>query len=185
MRTPKTSDAALLDKLALLFRERGYEGASLSRIAEATGLQRASLYHRFPGGKREMALAVLDHVHRKFAEELLAPLESDAAPATKVRQVGKKLQSFYEDGRRNCLIDTLSLGEDDPEIREAIASALGAVVGALGEVAKEAGHPPATARRLGEEALLRVQGSLVLSRVTGEAQAFRRVLKELPELLCG
>ena len=50
MPTTKVTDNQLLDKLTEVFRLYGYEGASLSRISKVTGLQRASLYHRFPGG---------------------------------------------------------------------------------------------------------------------------------------
>ena len=60
MASPKVHDEKLIERLTSVFRIYGYEGASLSRIAEATGLQRASLYHRFPGGKEEMAEAVLN-----------------------------------------------------------------------------------------------------------------------------
>jgi AcrR family transcriptional regulator len=49
----------LIGRLARVFREVGFEGASLSILAQATGLQRASLYHRFPGGKQQMAEEVL------------------------------------------------------------------------------------------------------------------------------
>ncbi|TGQ06111.1 helix-turn-helix domain-containing protein, partial [Mesorhizobium sp. M00.F.Ca.ET.217.01.1.1] len=40
-----------------VFREHGYEGASLALIGAATGLGKGSLYHFFPGGKEEMARA--------------------------------------------------------------------------------------------------------------------------------
>ena len=38
----------LLDVAARAFAERGYDGASLSHIAEQAGLRKASLYHHFP-----------------------------------------------------------------------------------------------------------------------------------------
>ena len=59
MALTKINEDELLDRLTDVFRTYGYEGASLSRISEVTGLQRASLYHRFPGGKEDMAKAVL------------------------------------------------------------------------------------------------------------------------------
>ncbi len=49
------SDSDLLERLGLLFRANGYDGSSLGDIAAATGLQKSSLYHRFPGGKQQMA----------------------------------------------------------------------------------------------------------------------------------
>ena len=40
----------VLDRLLDTFRDKGYEGASLSELSAAAGLTRASLYHYFPGG---------------------------------------------------------------------------------------------------------------------------------------
>ena len=47
------SDAIIL--VAEVFRELGYEGASMSNITARTKLSTGSLYHFFPGGKEEMA----------------------------------------------------------------------------------------------------------------------------------
>ena len=59
MPAPTSSRKRVLDQLIALFRRAGYDGVSISRISEATGLGRPSLYHYFPGGKDEMAHAVL------------------------------------------------------------------------------------------------------------------------------
>lgn len=67
-------DKALLDHIMIVFRTHGYDGASLSRISEATGLQRASLYHRFPDGKLQMGKAVLEHAIEWLREYALEPL---------------------------------------------------------------------------------------------------------------
>src|SRR5437762_12723369 len=57
---PVAGRAALLPVLGEVFRAHGYEGATLALITEATGLGKGSLYHFFPGGKAQMAAAVLD-----------------------------------------------------------------------------------------------------------------------------
>ena len=59
---PKVSEEEVVQKLFQVFRLKGFDGASLSDLAEATGLKKASLYHRYPGGKQEMAAAVMDFV---------------------------------------------------------------------------------------------------------------------------
>ncbi len=61
--------------VAEVFRELGYEGASLNEITERTGIGKGSLYHFFPGGKEQMAVEVLDHVDRWFVENVFEPLE--------------------------------------------------------------------------------------------------------------
>ena len=185
MRRAKLDDTGLLEALTRVFREHGYEGASLSRIASATGLRRASLYHRFPGGKDEIALRVMRHVHGQFAGHILAPLGERGPAAARLRRVAQRLDEFYAGGRCACLLDALSLGRRSAKLQAAVAEAVEAVTAALAGVAREAGQPPAKARRLAQGALLRLEGSLVLARSSGDTAPFRRTLRELPGFLLG
>ena len=61
-----TEGADVLPALGEVFREHGFEGASLSVIGKRTGLGKGSLYHFFPGGKEEMAAAVLTEIDGRF-----------------------------------------------------------------------------------------------------------------------
>jgi len=180
----KVDQDELLDKLTEVFRIHGYEGASLSRIAEATGLGRASLYHRFPGGKQEMAEAVLERADSWFATHILAPLTGPGEPAERVREMAKRLDDFYSGGRQSCLLDSLSLGAaGDHGVREHVGRSFAGWRGALVDVARSSGFGRAAARRRADEALVRIQGALVLARATGETNPFARALESLPELL--
>ncbi len=174
-------DDHLLDRLIEVFRLYGYEGASLTRISEATGLKRSSLYHRFPAGKDEIVLAALSRADRIF-EQILAPLAGPGDPSARVIKMAKGLSKFYAEGRRSCLLDTLSLGGDDAVYKH-IKRSFGAWLKAMAAVAREANLPSAIARQRAEEALIRIEGSLVLSRATGDPRPFKRVLRSLPGLL--
>jgi AcrR family transcriptional regulator len=81
MRPAKVSDKQLFERLTDVFRRRGYDGASYADLMKATGLVKASLYHRFPGGKEEMVGAVQSEVDRHFAEYVLAPALEGTGPA--------------------------------------------------------------------------------------------------------
>lgn len=59
MKRVLTERADAVSALAEVFREHGFEGASLSLLSKATGLGKGSLYNFFPGGKEEMMEAVL------------------------------------------------------------------------------------------------------------------------------
>ena len=183
MPAKKIDEDELMDRLTEVFRLHGYEGASLSRIADATGLKRASLYHRFPGGKEEMAEAVLKNADRWFVSHILAPLTGPETPSTRIREMSKRLNEFYGGGRHSCLLDSLSLGEEDVAIRRHIERSFTAWLGALVAVACDAGLNPALAQDRAEEALIGIQGALVLARATGEIKPFARILKNLPQLL--
>ncbi len=183
MPAARVDDAKLLAGLTRVFCLHGFEGASLSRISEATGLQRASLYHRFPGGKEEMAEAVLDETDRQFEEVVLAPLAGKGAPAARIRRMAEEVGRHYDEGRQSCLLDTLSLGEGSSELRRHVKRSFAAWRDALVAVAREGGATPAVAKRRAEEALVVIQGSLVLARGLGDRKAFQRVLAGLPGLL--
>ena len=100
-----------IPKLVDVFRQYGYEGATLTRLSQATGLGKASLYHHFPKGKEEMADAVLDYLNQGLNEQLLAPLHSDRAPADRIRAMNQNIDAFYKHGQQACLLALLSVGE--------------------------------------------------------------------------
>ncbi len=178
-------DDHLLDRLIEVFRLYGYEGASLTRISEATELQRSSLYHRFPAGKDEIVLAALSRVDQIFQEQILVPLAGPGDLSQRVAKMAKGLSKFYAEGRRSCLLDTLSLGGSNDAVYKHIKRSVRAWLKAMAAVAREANVPPAIAKQRAEEALFRIEGSLVLSRATGDTQPFKRVLRSLPDLLTG
>jgi len=185
MPAARVDDAALLDRLTAVFQRYGYEGASLTRLCEATGLQRASLYHRFPGGKEEMAGAVLERASQWLETHVLEPLRGAGSPAQRVRQMAGQLDAFYHSGERSCLLDTLSLGESGGPFHAALQATAQRWLAGMEKAARDAGQSRPAARRLAEEALVRIEGSLVVARTTGSPAAFRRTLEALPALLTG
>lgn len=182
MARPQTIDEdALISRLAAVFRDVGYEGASLALLSEATGLQRASLYHRFPGGKREMAQEVLAAALTWFAENVLAPLKSDGAPKARLAVVAKQLDGFYDGGRKACLLNMLAAPRlEDGPFSPAIKNALEALIDAFAKLARDSGHAPKAALKRAERTVMMLQGSLVLCRGLGGADPFRAFLESLP-----
>ena len=183
MASPKIQKRELLDRLTEVFRIYGFEGASLSRISQATGLQRASLYHRFPGGKEEMAEAVLTSADNWFVSHILAPLSESGTPAVRIKKMADRLHDFYGGGRHSCLLDSLSLDNKYDSLREHVKKSMTAWMGALIAVSEAAGLPSQMAQDRAEDALSRIQGSLVLARATKNTAPFERTLAELPLIL--
>jgi AcrR family transcriptional regulator len=183
MARPKLSDEELIQRIADVFRTEGYEGASLSRISKATGLEKASLYHRFPGGKDDMVAAVVTHLNQWFQEKVFLPLERPGEPAERVRFVAQRLREFYADGKKPCALDTLSLPGGSAALHEALRGSLTAWLQAFMGIAREAGATAGQARERAEQAITEIQGSLVLARVLGDCNPFHRVIGRLPQLL--
>lgn len=182
-RTSEIDDSELLDRLMDVFRRHGYEGASLTLLSEASGLGRASLYHRFPGGKPAMAEAVLDHAEQILADHALGPLHGPGEPRERVRTMAEALGKFYESGRRSCLLDTLSFGGERDAIQERVEALVEGWIAAMARVVRETGLPARAARERAEDAIARIQGSLVLYRATGDTRPFRRTIDALPCIL--
>lgn len=89
----------IIPVLAEIFREHGFEGASLSIIGEKTGLGKGSLYHFFPGGKEEMAAAVLHEIDTWFENNVYRPLrEAQTRARRSVGCVAQLSTIFILDG---------------------------------------------------------------------------------------
>ena len=185
MAHPKVTDEKLIGALSDVFRTHGYEGASLSRLSAATGLEKASLYHRFPGGKDDMVAAVVAHLNQWFQDKVFTPLEQPGDPAGRIRFVAERLREFYGDGTKPCALNTLSLPGGSAALHEALRGALTAWLQAFMGIAREAGVPAREARKRAERAIVEIQGSLVLARVLGDCKPFREAIGRLPELLGG
>ncbi len=178
------AETDLLACLARVFSETGYEGASLALLSQATGLQKASLYHRFPGGKRQMADEVLAATGAWMQTHILTPLAGPGTPVDRLAVVAANLDGLYHGGTRACLLNMLSSPRiDDGPFAPAIRTAFEALIAAFTGLATAAGMPPAQARQRGARAVMLLQGALVLSRGTGSTAPFQAVLATLAEEL--
>lgn len=185
MARPQTvPDDELFDRLAQVFRVAGFEGASLGALAEGARLRRASLYHRFPDGKAQMAEAVMGRVGALFARAL-EPMTSDPDVAAGIAESARRISEIYAGGSLPCVLDTLTLSGAPDNIRAIAAEITTTWIDAMAAGARRGGAAAAAARAAAEEAFIRIEGSLVLARLTGDATAFRRVIAELPQMLLG
>ena len=173
----------LMPELLELFRQQGYEGVSIAHVSKATGLGKSSLYHHFPNGKEQMAKEVLEYIHSALKQNFLAPLKAEGEPREKLAQMAQVVESFYDCGRKGCLIDGLTIGEASDPFQIQVAQLLEAWIDAIAAVAIEAGLNKKLARERAESALIAIQGGLVVARALRNYQIFKRVAKNLPSLI--
>ena len=183
MRRPKTEQHELIPKNAQVFRTHSYEAATLTQLAQATGLQKASLYHRFPGGKQEMALAVLDHTDAWFTQHIFTPLKSNSPPPQRLKQISKALTSFYANGSTPCLLDAFTLQSPNSPLAERIKTSTQLWLDAMAKLAKDSGHTPKSAQHRAEQALTAIQGALIVSRALQTPAPFNHAIKQLTKIL--
>src|ERR1700744_3469230 len=104
MPTTAKTRAEVVAQFFTVFRDRGFEGATLSEIANATGLGKSSLYHYFPNGKDDMVLAIFSLLEQWMADNVYAPLHGDGAPAQKLRSMLRAFDELYDGGRNACVL---------------------------------------------------------------------------------
>jgi len=171
--------ADLLAIVAEVFREHGYEGASLALIGAATRLGKGSLYHFFPGGKEEMARAVIAHIDGWFEDNVFAPLRDSPDPRGGIEHMIEATDSYFRSGRRVCLIGAFALDESRDLFPDQIRSYFGRWVVHLAGALERSGHRPGEASELAEEAVAAIQGALTLARAANDLDVFSRALRRL------
>ena len=176
----------VLRALGEVFRAHGYEGASLTLITEATGLGKGSLYHLFPGGKEQMAAEVLADIDAWFELNIYAPLRETSDPARGIAAMIAGVDQYFHSGDRVCLVGLVALGAARDTFAEAVDGYFARWQVALASLLRRSGLSKGQAQRRAEDALLTIQGALVLARARNDAGIFRRALSDLTaRLLAG
>lgn len=165
--------------LAEVFREHGYERATLALISKATGLGKGSLYHFFPGGKDEMMVAVLTDIDQWFEENVFAQLRSREDPADTISAMFEAVIDYFRSGRRVCLVGALALGQPRDRFAAAINDYFARWIEALEHGLRCQRHVGEDARIRAEEVVLGIQGAIVLSRAIDDPTVFERAMCQL------
>jgi AcrR family transcriptional regulator len=170
--------------LLQLFRQYGYDGATLSKISEATGLGKASLYHHFPGGKDEMVEAVLSFLGDWLDQTILQPLSSPGDAVDRLRRMCDRISDLYDGGQQPCLSAILLLGSARDVFHDKVKARYRLWIDAIAAVLVGLGMQAELAKQRGEDALIAIQGSLIVSQALDDPSAFQRVVQQLPNQLC-
>ena len=168
--------------VAEVFRELGYEGASMSNITARTKLSKGSLYHFFPGGKEQMAAEIIAHIDVWFVVDMFKPLE-EGEPRAAIRNMWETADRYFRSGRRICLIGAFALDETRDRFANAIRGYFHRWIEALAGALTRAGLVSIEAQALAEEAVVGIQGALMLARALGDETVFGRTLERLKQRL--
>ena len=72
MSTKNNSKDVLIETASRLFSLKGYYGVGLKDIIEESGIPKGSLYHYFPQGKEQLAIAAINHTKVFVLNEIQA-----------------------------------------------------------------------------------------------------------------
>lgn len=176
----RSTKAAIQLSLVKVFRQNGYDGTSLDDLSTATGLGRSSLYHHFPNGKQEMGHAVLTQVMQLFDQQILQPLTGAGDPLNRLQQMVAALDRYYEQGNLTCVLIAFSVGESRQQFAPELRQIADQWVKAIATVLQQAGLDLVLATERAEEAIIQIEGALVLAIATNQQDLFQRTLRKLP-----
>ncbi len=170
-----------------LFRRQGYNGTSLSQISEASEATIGSIYHFFPGGKEELAVAVVEttgEVYRQLFEAIVAEVEgpADGIRAFFAGAAAVLAESDYIDP---CPIGTVAreVANTSEPLRLAAERAFASWIASAREFAVGAGAGPHEADRLATLFVATVEGAFVLSRTQRSPAALEAAGETFAHLL--
>ncbi|MEO1575803.1 MAG: TetR/AcrR family transcriptional regulator [Pseudomonadota bacterium] len=177
----KTKDR-LVQAAARLFRQRGYDGVSVDEILKEAEAPKGSLYHHFPKGKADLALAASDWSSERMVAVIEAAFDDAHSPEDGLTTLCHKLARLFElsRGREGCPISaTLFSQRDDDLFRDHSRALYENWIARLARHLEKLGEETASAASRAQRTFLLIQGGWVLARARGDAE----VLRALPEML--
>lgn len=167
-----------------LFRRSGYDAVSIADISEATGLGKSSLYHHFPGGKPDMAEAVAGFARAHMRESVFDRLGAAGPLAKKLAAMTDFVSKMYEGGGAPCLIASMMISPNaGPGAIDTVKAIIADWIDALAGALRREGVSPAAAKKRATDAVIAIQGALIVARATGERRIFDDTMKAMRQSL--
>lgn len=174
MPRPDRSRTALIETAATLFRRQGYAATGLNQILDQAGIKPGSLYHHFPRGKQQLAVAVVDTAGAAIEQLLRKFLATDRPVADIVdRWIDLLASGLAGDHRDGCPIEPIATESVNAsaDVRAASARAFRGWCVAIEERLRSEGWPAAEATNAALAVISLIEGALILSRIAGDTSA--------------
>jgi TetR/AcrR family transcriptional repressor of lmrAB and yxaGH operons len=166
---------------------RGYHGVGLAELLEQAGAPKGVLYHHFPGGKAELAVAAIQRVVERLATSLdrVAAAGADPVPMLRHWMAAAEQQLSRSGFEHGCPLATVALEStaEDVALRAALAEGFATLRGRLATALAAGGMAPPRAIRLAALAVAAYEGALMQARVAGSAAPMAEAAEALLALL--
>ena len=187
MSAPPTQRDAIVRAAATLFRRNGFAATGINEIVKVSGAPKGSLYHYFPNGKDEIAVATVRFAGNALVATL-EKLEQEHKSAAALIQAYCKLLAGWmaKSGFRDGCPITTTLLETAPQSADVAAAGREAFDGwrtVIARVLIRDGFGKAEAMRLAKLAISALEGALILARIESNARPINDVAKSLAKVL--
>ncbi len=175
MNIMKTPDAKqrLIGAMIDALQRRGLHGSGLTDLLAAADAPKGVMYHHFPGGKTELAVAAIEATTARVCDSLDTKLSAHSDPSVAlmawIGSAQTRLKgSGYEHG---CPLATIALESTaaDTAIRSALADAFTAIRMRIAGALLRSGHSQHGADALAALLVAAYEGALLQARVAADA----------------
>lgn len=172
----------LIQSAALLFRTRGYHGVGLNDLLAEANAPKGSLYHHFPNGKSDLAVAAATWASDEMLRLVAASFDdADTFQEGAATLCFKIAKLFDLSGRWDgCPIAaTLFEGPDNTEFGDYAQRLYEGWIKEVQAHAERLGLSQPAAQRAAEQVFILIQGGWQLARARRDSDVLRR----LPDLM--
>jgi TetR/AcrR family transcriptional repressor of lmrAB and yxaGH operons len=168
----------LVTAAAKLFRQKGYHATGLAEVLDAAGVPKGSLYHHFPHGKADLAMAAAD-----WTADMLVRIVDDAfGPAPGFREgvahYCNKLARLFQlaEASDTCPISALLFdGPEDAAFRAHAMALFQRLIDSVAGHGRRLGLPAPEAEARAETLLIAIEGSWTLARARRDPAVLRSI----------
>jgi AcrR family transcriptional regulator len=174
----------LIETADMLFRKKGYHGVGIAEILKVTGVPKGSLYHHFPNGKQDLAIASAEWATKGMIRIIDDAFETASSFEDGATTLCHKLAKFFDmsgnwDG---CPVsNTLLDGPENQVFRDTVTQAFEMWVETASAHGTRLGYPSPQARDASELLLIAIQGAWSMARARQSSEELRK----LPQRLYG
>jgi len=172
---------AMLGSAVRLFRERGVGDTSVGDVLAASGAPRGSVYHHFPGGKKQLVSEAIEAAGEYVAANFD---RSEDGPAEMVDRFARFYVRELErtEFREGCPLMAAAVAGAKEEAAVPAARAFDRIQDSLTRSLVEAGVEDERAASLATLAISSIEGAIVLSRASRSVEPLDRTRRELARM---
>lgn len=169
-REKRDGRARLLNGACRLLAEKGYAGMELRDVAERGNAPRGSIYHHFPGGKRQLAIEAATLEGTQIREMIERSLAEHGVKETLVR-FGEIFRRRVENHpeRLGCPVAAAALARpEDPALATTATAAFASWEKPIAAALREEGVGAKDANTFAGLVVSTVEGALIRARAAGD-----------------
>jgi len=160
-----------------LFRSQGYNGVGVAEILAEAKAPKGSLYHHFPNGKADLAIAAAQMASDEMLRVVAASFaDADSFEDGATTLCHKLAKLFDKTGWDTCPIAATLFSEpDNGPFREAGRHMYDGWIGEVHDHATRFGLEPAAAEAKAAALFIAIEGAWMLARARQDSNVLRRV----------